>query len=249
MKKLKNKRAVVTGGNSGIGLAAAVLFAREGALVAITGRDPETLRGALAEIGHGAIGFVSDATDVIQISKQYKRIHEQFGNIDILVVNAGVYVGGALTSFTEEMFDANCDTNFKGTFFSVQKALPYLNDGASIILTSSTLTEMGMSTTAAYSASKAAVSSLAKTFSNELAPRNIRVNILSPGPIDTPIIGREGVAPERLAAMKTGRASRTVSGRLGTSEEMAGGFLFLASDDSGYMLGSELLMDGGMRIK
>jgi NAD(P)-dependent dehydrogenase (short-subunit alcohol dehydrogenase family) len=249
MKKLENKVAVITGGNSGIGLATAILFADEDAKVAITGRDPQTLASAIIEIGHGAIGLVSDATNISQLDKHYKSIYQSFGNIDILVINAGVYVGGPLISFTEEMFDQNSDTNFKGVFFAVQKALPYLNDGASIILTSSALTTMGMPTTAAYSASKAAVNILAKSFSNELADRNIRVNVLSPGPIDTPIIGRGGVTPERLTAMKTGRAARTVAGRLGTAEEIAEGFLYLASDASRFIIGSELLIDGGMRLK
>jgi NAD(P)-dependent dehydrogenase (short-subunit alcohol dehydrogenase family) len=249
MKKLDNKVAVITGGNSGIGLATAILFAHEGAKVAITGRDPLTLSGALTEIGHGAIGMVSDTTNVGQLTEQYKSIHQSFGNIDVLVINAGVYVGGPLVGFTEEMFDQNSDTNFKGAFFAVQRALPYLNDGASVILTSSALATMGMPTTAAYAASKAAVNILAKCFSNELADRNIRVNVLSPGPIDTPIIGRGGVTPERLAAMKAGRASRTISGRLGTSGEMAEAFLYMASDDSRFVIGSELLLDGGMRLK
>jgi NAD(P)-dependent dehydrogenase (short-subunit alcohol dehydrogenase family) len=249
MKKLENKVTVITGGNSGIGLATAVLFAKEGAKVAITGRDAQTLANALAEIGNEAIGMVSDVTDLNQLADQYKNIHQSFGNIDVLIVNAGVYAGTLLSNFTEEMFDGISDTNFKGAFFSVQKALPYLNDGSSIILTSSAITTVGMPTTAAYAASKAAVNILAKSFSNELSSRKIRVNVISPGVIDTPIIGRGGVAPERIAAMKTGRASRTIIGRLGTAEEIAEGFLYLASDDSSYLIGSELLIDGGIRIK
>ena len=156
---------------------------------------------------------------------------------------------GQSAEFTEEQFDEVSDVNFKGVFFSVAKALPYLKDGASVILTSSTLSEMGVAGTAAYSATKGAVNTLAKAFSSELAGRGIRVNVVSPGPIDTPIMKRGGGTKEQYENAKTALAGMTIAGRMGVSEEIAGAFLYLASDESRYVVGSELLIDGGMRIK
>jgi NAD(P)-dependent dehydrogenase (short-subunit alcohol dehydrogenase family) len=249
MKKLENKVAVITGGNSGIGLATAVLFAQEGAKVAITGRDSKTLDSAIKKIGHDALAIIGDVSNVGSIDSQYKKVYESFGNIDILVVNAGVYIPGMLADYTEEQFDKQSDINFKGLFFSVQKALPYLNDGASIILTSSSLATMGLPGVSAYSATKGAVNTLAKSFSSELADRKIRVNVVSPGPTDTPIMTRDGATTEEYESAKSFISGKTVSGRLGRPEEIAEGFLFMASDASQYLLGSELLIDGGMRIK
>ena len=165
------------------------------------------------------------------------------------MVNAGIYIPGPLADYTEEQFDKTSNINFKGVFFSIQKALPYLNDGASIIVTSSSLGTMGIAGVSAYSATKAAVISLAKSFSAELADRAIRVNILSPGPIETPIMTRDGATPEQLEQAKNYLAGKTVAGRLGTAGEIAEGALYLAAADSRYMIGGELLLDGGMRIK
>jgi NAD(P)-dependent dehydrogenase (short-subunit alcohol dehydrogenase family) len=249
MRKLENKVAVVTGGNSGIGLATAILFTENGAKVAITGRDKKTIDDAVKEIGNGAIGIVSDVSEIKTLDAQYKKVSDSFGKIDVLVVNAGVYISGTLIDFTEDQFDQATDINFKGVFFSVQKALPYLNDGASIILTSSASSEMGVGGVSVYSATKAAVYSLAKAFSTELADRGIRVNIISPGPVETPIMKRGGATKEQIEDLKVIVSATTVIGRMAKPEEIAEGFLYLASDDSKYMLGSELLLDGGMRIK
>lgn len=249
MKKLENKVAVITGGNSGIGLSTAILFAKHGAQVAITGRDNLTIQSALKQIGNDALGIVSDVTEVSKIDASYKQVSDKFGKIDVLIINAGVYLGAPLADFTEEQFDLTSDINFKGVFFSIQKALPYLNDGASIVITSSAVAEIAMPTAAAYSASKAAVNSLAKTFSLELADRKIRVNLLSPGPIVTPIFSRSGATEEEVANTQTAMAGLTVVGRLGNVVEVAEGFLYLASDDSRFMVGSELLLDGGVRLK
>ncbi|MFC5681789.1 SDR family oxidoreductase [Flavobacterium sp. MAHUQ-51] len=245
MKKLQNKVTVVTGGNSGIGFATAKLFAEEGAKVAITGRNKATIDKAVFEIGNASIGFVSDVSDINTIERTYKTVKDTFGKIDVLVVNAGVFIAAPLAEYTEEMFDQTSDINFKGVFFSIQKALPYLNDGSSVIITASTVAHKGFATTAAYSASKAAVRSLARTLSAELLDRNIRVNVLSPGPIDTPIFTRGGATEEEAHGTKTHFASGIPAKRLGTSEEMAAGFLYLASDDSKFMIGGELLLDGG----
>jgi len=249
MKKLQNKVAVVTGGNSGIGLATAKVFAEQGAKVAITGRDPKTIDSAVNEIGHNAFGIISDVSSINTLDASYKRVKDTYGNIDVLVVNAGVYIPGALADFTEEQFDKTSDINFKGVFFSIQKALPYLNEDASIIITSSSLATMGLPGVSVYSATKGAVNTLAKAFSTELADRKIRVNLLSPGPIETPIMTRDGATNEEFEIAKNYLASKTVAGRIGNANEIAKGFLYLASDDSKYMIGSELLIDGGMRVK
>lgn len=247
MKKLENRVAVITGGNSGIGLATATLFAAQGARVIITGRNQQTLEAAVAQIGNGAVGFSSDTADLTKIEELYQKASNSAGKIDVLVVNAGVYITGPLSDYTEEMFDQTSDINFKGVFFSVQKALPYLNDGASIILTGSTVSDKGLQTIAAYAATKAAVRSLARSFSAELLDRQIRVNVLSPGPIDTAVFERSGETQEEIAAAKAFMAQATPVKRLGTTEEMAQGFLYLASDDSKFMVGGELLLDGGLR--
>jgi NAD(P)-dependent dehydrogenase (short-subunit alcohol dehydrogenase family) len=247
MKKLENKVAVITGGNSGIGLATATLFAAQGAKVTITGRNQQTLDKAVAQIGNNAVGLVSDTADLSKINELYQKVSSSAGKIDVLVINAGVYVTGPLADYTEEMFDQTSDINFKGVFFSVQKALPYLNDGASIILTGSTVSDKGMQTIAAYAATKAAVRSLARSFSAELLDRQIRVNVLSPGPIDTPVFERGGATAEEIAGAKAYMAQATPVKRLGTTAEMAQGFLYLASDDSKFMVGGELLLDGGLR--
>jgi len=243
--KLKNKVAVITGGNSGIGLATARLFASEGAKVAITGRNELTLKTAETQIGHDALSVKADVLDLKSIDLAYKEIHDKLGKFDILVINAGVFKGLPLADFTEELFDEISDINFKGAFFSVQKALPYLKDGSSVVLTSSTVNETGMATASAYSATKAALRSLARGFSADLLERGIRVNVLSPGPIETPIFDRLGMPQENVDGMKEYLASSVPVKRMGTAEEMAKGFLFLASDDSSYMLGGEIVLDGG----
>ncbi|SFT09594.1 SDR family oxidoreductase [Mucilaginibacter polytrichastri] len=248
MKKLQNKIAVITGGNSGIGLATAKLFASEGAKVAITGRDQLSVQNAVSDIGSDSIGLVSDIENLAQIDDTYQHITAKFsGKIDILIVNAAVYITGPLTGYTEEMFDKTSDINFKGSFFSVQRALPYLNDGASIVLTGSTGAEKGNGKGAAYYATKAALRSLARSFSSELLDRNIRVNVVSPGPTETPAFERTGASPEQVLKVKEALISHTPAKRLAQPEEIAQAFLYLASDDSKYMLGSELLIDGGYR--
>jgi NAD(P)-dependent dehydrogenase (short-subunit alcohol dehydrogenase family) len=245
MKKLENKVAVVTGGNSGIGLEAAKVFAQHGAKVAITGRNQVTIDNAVEDIGNNAIGIVGDVSEIKNLTPIYSNVSEKFGKIDVLVVNAGVFVAAPLADYTEEMFDQTSDINFKGAFFSVQRALPYLNDGASVIITGSGVSTKGLSTASAYAATKAAVRSLARGFSAELLDRNIRVNVLSPGPIETPIFGRGGATAEEIDGMKGYMASMTPIKRLGSVAEMAAGFLYLASDDSKYMIGGELVLDGG----
>ena len=246
MKKLTNKVAVVTGGNSGMGLATAKLFAAHGARVAITGRNKASIEAAVTAVGNNAIGIVSDVADLKNIDAQYTQVADKLGKIDVLVVNAGIYVAGPTADFTEEMFDQVSDVNFKGAFFSIQRALPYLNDGASVIITGSAAGVKGFATLAAYGATKAAVRSLARSFSAELLDRRIRFNVLSPGPIDTPIIERAAASKEEADGTKAYMASIVPVKRMGTSEEMAEGFLYLASDDSKFFVGGELVLDGGV---
>jgi NAD(P)-dependent dehydrogenase (short-subunit alcohol dehydrogenase family) len=248
MKKLINKAAVILGGNSGIGLATAKLFANEGAKVAITGRDSATLKKAITEIDNNAVGLVSDVAHTDQLTDTYEEFTAKLGSkIDVLVVNAGVYITGPLADYTEDMFDRTNNINFKGAFFAVQRALPYLNDGASVILTGSTGAEKGGVRGAAYYATKAALRSLARSFSAEMLGRNIRVNVVSPGPTETPAFEKTGASPEQIQAVKATLISHTPARRLARPEEIASAFLYVASDDSKYMIGSELLIDGGYR--
>ena len=247
MKKLENKVAVITGGNSGIGLETAKEFAENGAKVAISGRNQETIDAAVGEIGHDALGVKADVGNLDDIDRFYREAYGKYGNFDVLVVNAGVFKGVPLADFSEALFDEVSDINFKGAFFSVQKALPYLNDGASVIITASTVNEKTMLGGSVYAATKAAVTSLARNFSAELLDRRIRVNVLSPGPIETPIFGKNGGSQAEIDGMKGHLASIVPLKRLGTVQEMAKGYLYLASDDSSYMLGAELLLDGGFK--
>lgn len=245
--KLNNKVAIITGGSSGIGLATAKLFAEQGARVAITGRNQANLDKAVEEIGNGTIAVQGDVANIADLDKLYKTVSGKFGKIDVLIANAAVYVLGPLADFTEDMFDKVSDANFKGTFFTVQRALPFLNDGASIVLTSSTVNEKGVPNHAAYSASKAAVRSLARSFSAELLDRKIRVNTLTPGPIDTPIFDTITSSKEEAKAASDSMGQFTPVKRLGKPEEIAAAALYLASDDSAFMIGAELLLDGGIR--
>lgn len=247
MQKLKDKVAVITGGGSGIGLATAKRFVAEGAKVAITGRNQKTLDEALKELGTSGIAIQGDSSNLNDLERIYKEVENQLGKVDTLVVNAGVYIMAPLADFTEEMFDKVSDINFKGAFFSVQKALPVLNDGASVILISSTVNEKGIPNHSAYSASKAAVRSLARSFSADLLDRKIRVNTISPGPIDTPVFNTVTSTNEEAEAMAAAMGNFTPLKRLGAPDEIASGAVYLASDESAFMLGTEILIDGGLR--
>lgn len=246
-QKLKDKVAVITGGSSGIGLGIAKRFAEEGAKVAITGRNQETINEALVAIGPNGLGIQGDVSNLNDLTRIYQTVEENFGKVDILIANAGVYVLGPLADFTEEQFDKVSDINFKGAFFSVQKALPMLKDGASVVLVSSAVNGKGIPNHAAYSATKAAVRSLARSFSADLLERKIRVNALTPGPVDTPVFNTITIDPEEAKAMKESFSNFTPVKRIGSAEELAAAALYLASDDSAFMLGAELLLDGGLR--
>ncbi len=238
--KLIGKVAVVTGGNSGIGLATAQEFKAQGAKVAIFGRSQKTLDEAVHTIGDGTLAVRGDVTDLADLNRLYEQTVERFGKVDILVVNAGISKPAPVEQVDEALFDQISDTNFKGAFFTVQRALPHLNDGASIILVTAAVNQKGVPGYSVVSATKAALRSLARTFSAELLHRGIRVNALSPGTIETPIFGKLGLPVEPLKW-----AEQIPMKRIGTAEEMAKAALFLASSDSSYVLGAELVVDGG----
>lgn len=248
MGKLTGKTAVITGGNSGIGFATAQLFLQEGAQVIITGRNEKSVQEAVHTLGAGAHGIVSDAGDMSAIAVLREKVAAIMPRVNILFANAGVGVFAPFEQTDETIYDTNMDINFKGAFFTVQKLLPLMPDGASVIFNSTILVHSGLATTSAYSASKGAVLSLAKTLAVELADKNIRVNSISPGPIATPIYGKTGMPEDALQEFAAGIQAKVPLQKFGQSEEVARAALFLASEDSSYLTGSEIRVDGGKSI-
>ena len=247
MTKLNNKVAVITGGSTGIGLATAKTFLAEGAKVIITGRTQETLDAAVSEINNDNLTAIqSDTSKLNEIDSLVAQLKERFGTVDILFANAGIAWFAPIDQVDEAFFDAHFNTNVKGLFFTVQKLLPIFNDGGSIVLNASAVVHKGFENGTVYSATKGAVRNLARTISTDLAPRGIRVNVVSPGPIETPIYGKMGMTEEQLAGMAEGFAAMVPMKRFGSSDEVAKAVLFLASDDSSYVLGEEILVDGGI---
>ncbi len=245
--KLAGKKALITGGNSGIGLATARLFIKEGAHVAISGRNQETLDAAVSELGPKAIGFRGDVTDSKSRKDIFKQIGEKFGKLDIVFANAGIAGSTPVGSTAEELFEEVIRVNLTSVFFTVQDALPLLNDGGSVILNGSVIGTLGQPGYSAYSASKAGVRALARTLAADLSPRNIRVNAVAPGATKTPIWGRGGRrSPEEVGEVAKKVASQIALGRWGEADEIAKAVLFLASDDSSYVQGIELFVDGGL---
>jgi NAD(P)-dependent dehydrogenase (short-subunit alcohol dehydrogenase family) len=235
---LVGKFALISGGNSGIGLATAKAFAAEGARVAISGRNPRTLEAARSQLGPGALALPCDVSDLKALDGMYAELGKQFGALDILFANAGIFRIQPLEAVTEEHFDQQFAINVKALYFTVQKALPLLRPGASIILNSSIAHMSGTPGATVYAGTKGAVRAFARGFASELAPRNIRVNVITPGPIETPIWNDTGMDQERI--------TRSIPlGRFGTPLEIAGALVFLASDASAFMTGSEIVVDGG----
>lgn len=243
--KLENKIALVTGGSSGIGLATAKQFIAEGAFVYITGRRQSELDTAVQTLGSQAKGIRADASKLADLDALYARIQQEKGRLDVLFVNAGGGSFAPLGQITEEQFDHTFDTNVKGVLFTVQKALPLIPDGGSIVLNASIVSVQGTPNFSVYSASKAAVRSFARTWTSDLKDRKIRINVVSPGPIDTP--GLSGLAQneEQKNALYAQLAASVPLGRVGKPEEIAKAAVFLASDDASYIAGIELFVDGG----
>jgi NAD(P)-dependent dehydrogenase (short-subunit alcohol dehydrogenase family) len=246
MGRLTNKVAVITGGNSGIGLATAKIFIEEGAKVAIMGRDQQTLDAAVAELGANSIGVQGDVTNSTDIERLFTQTTTAFGKVDILFANAGVAKFAPFAQTDEQLFDENMNVNIKGAYLTAQKALPVLNDGASIIFNTSIVNVKGFPGTSAYSASKAALRSLVRTLATELVGNGIRVNAVSPGPIDTPIYGRLGMPAEAVQEMAAGFQGMNPMKRFGKADEVGKAVLFFASSDASYITGAEIAVDGGM---
>lgn len=246
MGKLSGKVALVTGGNSGMGLETARLFAQEGAKVIITGRRQDEVTNAVKSLGHGAVGIQGDVSKLDDLDRLYSEIRRTFGHLDIVFANAGLGEVAPLSEVSEVQFDKQFDVNVKGLFFTVQKALPLLRDGGSIILNASIAAAKGMGAMSVYSATKAAVRSFARSWTVDLKERKIRVNSLSPGPIETPIFGKMGLNEAQIKEFGGSIIAQVPMARMGRSDEIAKAVLFLASDDSSYITGIDLCVDGGM---
>ncbi len=246
MAKLAGKIAVITGGNSGMGRDTAKRFAEEGASVVIFGRNQATLDSAAAEIGRNVLAVRGDVANMADLDALYGQVQKTYGRIDILFANAGMAELAPLGAITEEHFDRLFNTNVRGLVFTVQKALPLMADGGSILLNASIAGMKGMEAFSIYSATKAAVRSLARSWTNDLKTRRIRVNSISPGPIETPIYGRMGLTQEQIAGFGQAILPQVPMRRFGKGSEVASAALFLASEDSSYISGIDLAIDGGM---
>ncbi|QLC67918.1 SDR family oxidoreductase [Flavobacterium sp. LPB0248] len=246
MKNLENKVAIVTGGNSGIGYAAAADLAAKGAKVIVTGRNKEALAKAEKELN--VTGIVADQSDLKSIDNLVEEVKSKFGKVDILFLNAGIAAFAPLDSASEDHYDSIMNVNVKGVYFTVQKVLPILNDGASIIFNTSVNAHVGMPNSSVYAASKAAVLSLNKVFAVELASRKIRVNAVSPGPIETPLYGKVGLEKEEVEGLGSALGEKILLKRFGQAAEVAKTVSFLASDDASFITGSEIVVDGGLIV-
>lgn len=245
--RLVGKTALITGGSSGIGLATAKLFVAEGAEVIVVGRDRIKLDAAIEDIGRNAVGIAADVSSVADLERLMAEVKASAGKIDILFANAGVGSFVAIEKVTEEYFDRCFDANVKGTFFTVQKALPLMTAGGSIILTGSMMSVKGVEAFGVYSATKAAIRSFARSMCVDLKGRGIRVNVVSPGKIVTErYSGELGWSDQQIADFKAHNAALTPLGRTGEPEEIAAAVLFLASSESSFITGTELFVDGGL---
>jgi NAD(P)-dependent dehydrogenase (short-subunit alcohol dehydrogenase family) len=244
--KLDGKIALITGGTTGIGFASAQLFLKEGARVIVTGRNPKNVDEAQKALGANALAVVSDASNLSATDALMKRVAEKFGRIDVLFANAGIGQFAPAEQVDEGMFDRHFDLNVKGLFFTVQKSLKLLSEGASVLLTASVASRKGFAGATIYCATKAAVRSFGRTLATELAPRRIRVNTISPGPVLTPIFGKLDMPKEQVDAVTASMAQSVAFKRLGRPEEIATLALFLASDDASFITGAEIFADGGL---
>jgi NAD(P)-dependent dehydrogenase (short-subunit alcohol dehydrogenase family) len=248
MKRLENKTALITGGNSGIGFATAKEFIEQGAKVIITGRNQAALDQAKKELGQHAYTLLSDTSSMADINKLAGQVKQIFPKIDTLFVNAGIGKFAPIDAVSEAHYDELFNINVKGAYFTIQKLLPLINDGGSIILNTSINAHIGLANASVYGATKAALITFARSLSIELVQRRIRVNAISPGPVTTPIFGKTGLPPEQINAFTSSILNKVPLGRLGDPEEIARIATFFASDDSSFVLGSELIADGGMAM-
>jgi NAD(P)-dependent dehydrogenase (short-subunit alcohol dehydrogenase family) len=246
MNRLTNKRALITGGTSGIGLETARQFLAEGARVAITGSSDASIAAARRELGDGVLILRSDAGVVAEQPALAKAVGEAFGGLDVVFINAGVAELRPVEQWDEAAFDRTLSINLKGPYFLLQALLPLLANPSSVVLNTSVNAHIGMPTSSVYAASKAGLISLARTLSGELIARGIRVNAVSPGPISTPLYGKLGLSADDLQKKAESIRALVPAGRFGTPSEIAKAVVFLASDESAFTVGSELLIDGGM---
>lgn len=244
MNKLEGKIAVITGGNSGIGYETAKLFKSQGAKVIIIGRRSDAVEAAAKELN--VTGLISDTTDINSITEVYEKIKNLMGSIDVLFLNAGIAQFAPIEYVEEDLYDLIFNTNVKGLYFNVKKALPLLNEGASIIFTTSAVGQKGVASTSVYAATKAAVRSFARSLTAELLPKKIRVNAIAPGPISTSIYRKLTMPSEMIDGIESDFANSNPMRRFGSSEEIAKPALFLASSDSSFISGIELAVDGGV---
>jgi len=246
MNRLKGKRALITGGTSGIGLETAKQFLKEGARVAITGRNPATLESARNELQQDVLIIPSDSSSVAAQKQVVEAIQQAFGGLDVLFVNAGIAELKPVEQWDEAAFDRSFAVNLKGPYFLIQALLPIFANPTSIVLNTSVNAHIGMPNTSVYAATKAAMVSLVRTLSGELISRGIRVNAISPGPISTPLYGKLGLSKDDLTSVAASIQSQVPVGRFGTPVEIAHAAVFLASDESAFTVGSDLMIDGGM---
>jgi NAD(P)-dependent dehydrogenase (short-subunit alcohol dehydrogenase family) len=248
MSKLSNKVAVITGGNSGIGFATAQDFIAQGAKVIITGRQQAAIDEAVRKLGAGATGVLADTANLQHTDDLVAKVKALYNKVDILFINAGIGNFFPIESATEQQFDQIMNINYKGAYFTLSKFIPLLQEGASVILLSSISANAGMANSSVYGSSKAALNSLVKVASIELSPRKIRVNSVSPGPIDTPILGKLGLDAASLEGFAGAITSHIPLKRMGISSEVAKLVTFLASDEAGFITGADYLVDGGISV-
>lgn len=248
MARLQGKRALITGGTSGIGLEAAKHFLNEGARVVVTGVNPDSIAKAKNQLGSEVLVLQADSADVEAQKKLALDIRDHFGQLDIAFLNAGVSVWMPMEAWTEEMFDRSFDINVKGPYFLIQALLPVFANPASVVLNTSVSVHVGDANSSVYAATKAALLNMSKTLSTELLDRGVRLNAVSPGPVDTPLYDKLGIPVEYREQVNAEIVSSIPAGRFGTPEEIAKAVVYLASDESKWTIGSELIVDGGRRL-
>jgi NAD(P)-dependent dehydrogenase (short-subunit alcohol dehydrogenase family) len=248
MKKHENKIAVITGGTSGIGYGIADEFIADGAKVVITGRNQNAIKEAESKLGANAIGFIADQSSLSDLDELVKKVEKKFGSIDMLIINAGIFHLLPIEAVSEEKFDETMNINFKGAFFTLQKFLPLLKNGSSVIFILALSATQGTQNRSVYSSSKAALKSLARVAAIELAPKGIRVNAITPGPFDTPIFGKSGAPQEKLDQFAEAIKQKVLVKRYGVPDEIGKLVSFLTSDDASFITGGDYVIDGGMSI-